>query len=174
MTDCDHHVFISYPWRDEEMLEIQHFASKIINRIENRYLGKLRKFIWLDADRLGYPEVFPFSELESRLAEGVRSARHILCFVSPHYLESSWCRFEWGVALGTGVPICPIVWKGAFGTFPPMGFVHYIDARPAIDALREYHNDEQRPEFQRLVDDIHNFLDKEMYLRWRADNLVRP
>ena len=170
----NHYVFISYPHREEEVerlyLLIQNLREEIDRRIERERvedvfrLGsrEFRRFAWLDRNE----ELdLQYAPLENSIVDGVRKSKHMLSFITPIYWSSGWCRFEWGVARGADVPICPIVWKGELA-FPPSGFPAYHDARELTQSYNSYivweprrgPRDETEMRFYRLIEDVARFL----------------
>jgi TIR domain len=147
-------VFVSYPCRDEETLVIKPFVELVLNELDERCRGELRRFVWLDLDRITQGEPHGHLYIESRIADGVINSSRMLSFVSPRYWHSRWCSLEWGIALGAQVPIYSIIWKGPMGEFPPEEFPTFYDARE----WSERRNDWRCTEFEQMTFKIFKFL----------------
>ncbi len=112
-----YHFFISYTTREKEV--------KLIKPFIDEYVVRLRSYVdrhcpifydgWCLA-KLDYEPHF----LRDVLTEAISKSAFTVCFLSPGYVESEWCSFEWKytelVHSQRGLPapaasILPILWK---------------------------------------------------------------
>jgi hypothetical protein len=115
-----YHFFISYTTREDEIQEVLPTIDTIC--LELRQLG----FSFLSPvffDRLVLDNRKRSNrQIETELTEALRSSICMLAFVSPGYVSSEWCNFEWRIMnkesnmIGYSL-IYPIVWKAIRATY---------------------------------------------------------
>lgn len=110
-------VFISYTTRESEVQLLKPFLKELIDELKER--GITVAPIYLD---LWYLENRQYErrELAHDLYEAIESSAFTLAFVSPGYIDSDWCAFEWETtyAIHRRRPspaqeysLLPVVWK---------------------------------------------------------------
>jgi hypothetical protein len=111
-----YHFFVSYTTREEEVTQIAETVDEFVSEL--RSAGFSANPIFLDRAVIGR-----FSggdpELASVLWQAIHDSLCMIAFVSPGYMNSPWCLFEWHAMHGAtkacraqGLPmILPIVWK---------------------------------------------------------------
>lgn len=118
----DYHAFISYTTREEEVRQIKPFVDAFVAKLKRGGVKICPVFYdgWHMERRIYQPE-----ELGHRLSEGISRSAFTIAFVSPGYIASAWCQFEWNTTVhvhrnrDTPAPtysILPILWK----TLPTM------------------------------------------------------
>ena len=100
-----YHVFISYTTREAEIAEITPTINQFCNSL--RRAGFEVAPVFFDRLTIG-SEPRNETELETILGAGIRKSCCMIAFVSPGYLESAWCIYEWR---RMNSYILPIVWK---------------------------------------------------------------
>jgi hypothetical protein len=112
----DYHCFISYTTREEEVKKIKPFVDA--------YTGALRSqgVVFYDGWNLREAH-YEDEELRRLLRDGIEQSAFSVCFLSPGYYESEWCKYEWytteEIHNERGLPaqkysILPICWKEYF------------------------------------------------------------
>jgi hypothetical protein len=113
----DYHAFISYTSREEEVRQIKPFIDAFVDRLKRSGVTICPVFYdgW-HMERRTYER----AELVHRLGDGVSRSAFTIAFVSPGYVTSEWCQFEWWATVGvhghrdSPAPdwsILPIIWK---------------------------------------------------------------
>ncbi|MDF1816842.1 MAG: toll/interleukin-1 receptor domain-containing protein [Verrucomicrobiales bacterium] len=95
MSSPDYHLFMSYARLDDRIPVdskgrgwISAFHDQLIERHE-RITGKKLK-IFFDTD-----SIEEMADWRAQLGRGLRNSRIFLAFVSPNYIRSQNCRWEW-------------------------------------------------------------------------------
>jgi hypothetical protein len=118
----DHHCFISYTTREDEIRSIKSFIDRYIGELHA--LGVRHSCVWYDGFYLRDAR-YEEGELERRLSFGVAGSAFTVSFVSPGYLTSGWCFYEWCMTRlfhgargdpAPGASILPIIWKKPDGS----------------------------------------------------------
>jgi hypothetical protein len=133
VPDFKYHAFISYTTREEEVRGIKRFIDDYNGELRMR----IKNYVFYDGWSLKKgndgvcPHIAP-RELGSELQTAVVESAFTVAFLSPGYLDSFWCSFEWITAetahgeLGLkaqGYSILPVIWK-PFTT--PSPFYYYV------------------------------------------------
>jgi hypothetical protein len=112
-----HHAFVSYTTREDEVQEVKPWIDALGNRLVK--LGITFHPIYYDGWYLERVRRSP-TELGAILAHAIGNCAFTISFLSPGYVKSPWCRYEWQAtrALHTRrsepapeYSIFPIVWK---------------------------------------------------------------
>jgi hypothetical protein len=94
-----YHCFLSYTNRDKELQELKPLLDCLGGIF--RSLGVIRApFFW---DRFHIDTPSDSEELARSLLAAVRESACMLALVSPSYLSSPWCIFEWGAMAGVSL-----------------------------------------------------------------------
>jgi hypothetical protein len=80
-------LFISYSRRDNDQIRINQFVERIGRDFESIVSRPLRPFFDLT-------EIQGMDDWRHRILQGLRESRLLLAFVSPHYLQSEYCEWE--------------------------------------------------------------------------------
>lgn len=113
----DHHCFLSYTTREDEIRPIKRFIDRFIGELQA--FGVRHSHVWYDGFYLRDGR-YDGAELERALSEGVAGSAFTVSFISPGYLTSGWCFYEWCMTRmfhglrGHPAPeasILPIIWK---------------------------------------------------------------
>lgn len=111
------HCFISYTTREEEVAELKPHVDAVVDKLKEA--GVVVCPVYYDGrymERRRYEQ----SELSAILLAGLSASAFTICFVSPGYVDSPWCRFEWGQTLrihasrdtpASEFSILPVLWK---------------------------------------------------------------
>jgi hypothetical protein len=113
----DYHAFISYTTREKEVRQIKPFVDALVDRLKRGGVTVCPVFYdgWHMERRRYRPD-----ELVHSLGEGIDRSAFTIAFVSPGYITSEWCQFEWHntavVHRSRDSPaphysILPILWK---------------------------------------------------------------
>src|SRR5262245_39726718 len=90
------------PTREEEFRLVKptmdHFPNNILRPMIEQHFGELP--IFYD----GYVQKAKQPQLEAMLRYAVEESALLLAFVSPHYLRSRWCQFEWALMAAKSHP----------------------------------------------------------------------
>lgn len=70
-------------------------------------------------------------EIRRAVRDAIKSASLLVVVVSPDGLASNWVNFETGVAAGLGIPILPVLIRGAPASLP------LLDELPTVDGRRQ-------------------------------------
>jgi len=118
------HAFISYTTREEEVREIKPFVDSVVDQLISSGVTVCPVYYdRVELERRKYED----GELADRLKDGISRSAFTLAFVSPGYITSNWCQFEWWTTIkvhgrrdepALAHSVCPIVWK----TLPSMYF----------------------------------------------------
>lgn len=87
-----YHFFVSYTTREDEVRIIKPFVDDY-----GKALGQRLGFppIYYDGWYIKKSKYHHPEELRSTLSKAIRESAFTVSFLSPHYLRSEWCRFEW-------------------------------------------------------------------------------
>ena len=103
--------FISYTSREEEVQVLKPFVDQYIDELRQH-----TAYIPIYYDRFYLPD--GHCRLGEKLADAIAESDFTTAFISPGYVSSPWCTFEWGCATtlaqiaGERVhSLLPIVWK---------------------------------------------------------------
>lgn len=110
----EYHCFISYTNREDELRELRPLLDEL-----GRAFQALRivhaPFFW---DRFELSDSFDTSELAAALLRAIDGSACMIAFVSPRYVSSPWCVFEWGAMNGVArrrgpqwPVVRPYVWR---------------------------------------------------------------
>jgi hypothetical protein len=104
------HIFLSYTSREEEVKQIKPLIEE--------YCRDLWEWARSNGIEIFYDEfsmkkrLYPESELEQILKNAVNRSQLMTAFLSPAYVESKWCRFEYLETRKSRKPIVHgILWK---------------------------------------------------------------
>ena len=88
----EYHAFISYTTREDEVRVIKPFIDEYIGILQAQGVHVCPVFYdgWYLRDRQ-YDNV----TLEKELRQGIHQSAFTIAFLSPGYLTSTWCCFEW-------------------------------------------------------------------------------
>lgn len=100
--DC----FVSYTTREDEVQLIKPFVDRYIGDAKSRVLTYCP--IYYDDFYIDRTRQRDQSELGKLLQDGIRQSRVSVCFLSPGYLTSQWCAYEW---LESRSSILSVLWK---------------------------------------------------------------
>jgi hypothetical protein len=126
-----YHCFISYTTRQEEVAELKPHVDKMIDKLKEA--GVVVCPVYYDGwymERRKYEQ----SELAERLIAALADSAFTLCFVSPGYVSSPWCRLEWEATMrihahralpAPEYSILPVLWK-------PLSEVYFRRAKRAL------------------------------------------
>jgi hypothetical protein len=108
------HFFVSYTTREDEVRAIIPFVDAFVKELELRGFTAKPPF-WLDRIEIGQLGNVPDETLRDILASGIDQCIALIAFVSPGYVQSGFCRFEWS-HFGNSSPIdqcfaTPLIWK---------------------------------------------------------------
>jgi hypothetical protein len=96
----EYHFFVSYTTREDEVkILLPHLRNFVKALYEHGYEGRLP--LWWDQVNLGKFQGSD-DQLRSALTGGLDQCISLLAFVSPGYLASEFCRFEWDYWMSTG------------------------------------------------------------------------
>jgi hypothetical protein len=88
----DYHFFVSYTTREEEVEEVLFIIDEFVRILKRFGLRAARVFF----DRFSIGRLDGTSEnLAKCLREAIHKSVCMIAFVSPGYIESDWCMFEW-------------------------------------------------------------------------------
>ncbi len=111
------HCFLSYTTREEEVRSIKPTVDTFAERL--REAGITVCPVFYDGWYLERRE-YEIQDLADRLREGIARSAFTIAFLSPGYIESEWCRYEWRTTLelhgsrGDPAPnhsVFPVLWK---------------------------------------------------------------
>lgn len=105
------HVFLSYTRREEEVAALQPVTDAYCDVLFR--WGRTRG-VDIFYDRSSIPQDRSYSDLELRkiLGDGVRRSHVLVSFLSPEYIGSPWCRFEFETKAATRPrEIHKVYWK---------------------------------------------------------------
>ena len=111
------HFFISYTTREEEVTLVKPVIDSLVERLKKAGVVVCPAFYdgWYLARR-----EYATHELDGLLTSALTQSAFTLAFVSPGYVGSPWCRFEWNrteeLHTSRGIPaaghsILPVLWK---------------------------------------------------------------
>ena len=112
-----YHCFVSYTTREQEVKAIKPCVDRLVDHLKKSGVVICPVFYdgWYLARRM-----YDVCELRERLACAIGKSAFTLAFVSPGYVDSPWCRFEWECTehahASRGTPamehsILPVLWK---------------------------------------------------------------
>ena len=109
-----YHCFISYTNRESELHELRPLLDAIGNAF--RSFGVIEApFFW---DRFNIDAQCGTSELATKLLNAIHESVCMIALVSPSYVSSPWCIFEWGSMAGIHLnrgpkwpAIRPYIWR---------------------------------------------------------------
>lgn len=107
-----HHCFLSYTHRDPDTSQLQGPLADFAKGLQRKGFS-VHKWAWVDFDRLGRGN-FTDSALARALQTGIDESVAVIAFVSPKYVTSPWCQFEWMYRdrdSGRRAPRRSVVWK---------------------------------------------------------------
>jgi TIR domain len=109
-----YHFFVSYTTREDEVRAIVPLVDAFVKELEQRGFTAKPPF-WLDRIEIGQVTNMPDKTLRKILADGIDQCIALIAFVSPGYVNSEFCRFEWS-HFGNSSPIdrsfaAPLIWK---------------------------------------------------------------
>jgi hypothetical protein len=113
----EYNAFISYTTREEEVRQIKPFIDAFVDRLKRSGVTVCPVFYdgW-HMERRRYER----AELVHRLGDGISGSAFTIAFVSPGYVASEWCQFEWRTTVDVhskrdtpalDYSILPILWK---------------------------------------------------------------
>jgi hypothetical protein len=150
LATYEYHSFISYTTREDEVRIIKPFIDEYISILQARGVRFCPVFYdgWYLRDRY-YDEV----TLEAKLREGIVQSAFTTAFLSPGYLTSNWCCYEWGTTEGEhrkrvfpapGYSILPICWKKPLQKLYGYGCSHRVLSRRYLDVSQSFASNRQR------------------------------
>jgi len=86
------HCFISYTTREKEVRLVKPFIDEFIGILQQQ--GVTFCPVFYDGWYLRRPH-YEFSELAEKLRDGINGSAFTLAFLSPGYMSSDWCIYEW-------------------------------------------------------------------------------
>ena len=136
-----YHCFISYTNRESEIRELSPLLDAMGSAF--RSVGIIHAPFFWDRFQLGQQD--ETRQLAFELLSAIRESVCMLAFVSPGYMSSPWCIFEWGAM--SGVQLCrgpqwpalkPYVWKPVNDLQQFVGQVPYQTVSVDLGALVKY------------------------------------
>jgi hypothetical protein len=116
-AEYEWHCFISYTTREEEVRELKPLLDRYLAGLRMRGVEVCPVFYdgwYLHQDRYARPE------LEAKLSEGIERSAFTVAFLSPGYVRSEWCCYEWRTTEeehqqrefpAPDCSILPVLWK---------------------------------------------------------------
>jgi TIR domain len=86
--------FISYTSREDDIKEFQSFIDEFIEAVQNRYLRRTFFYDRISLEQRDRTD----NQLSYELEEALNQSGFMIAFISPKYLLSNWCMFEWETA----------------------------------------------------------------------------
>jgi hypothetical protein len=133
-------LFLSYSTREEEVQYLKAILDPFLVMLPHYTWEKLG--VWYDAVDIRHPEG-PASYLERKhsdewlehkIVKGLNDCDFTLAMLSPHYLRSGWCKFEWNKSkeIHAHPQLLPACWKKTkysrdFARWTKPYKVHWID-----------------------------------------------
>jgi hypothetical protein len=109
----NYHFFVSYTTREDEVRAILPTIDAFVGELEQHGFTAKPPF-WLDRIEIGQMGNVPDATLRDILANGIDQCIALIAFVSPGYVNSEFCRFEWshfGNSSRTDRFAAPLIWK---------------------------------------------------------------
>ncbi|MET0648262.1 MAG: toll/interleukin-1 receptor domain-containing protein [Pyrinomonadaceae bacterium] len=102
-------VFLSYTSREDEVKTVQPLVDAYCNDL---LVWARTRGVEIFYDHFSLPpKQRSDTELKATLAAHIRASQFFTAFLSPSYVESRWCCFEWREAAFEVKPTHPIYWK---------------------------------------------------------------
>src|SRR4051812_6799320 len=119
-----YHCFISYTNRESELRDLKPLLDGIGDAFRSLDV-RVAPFFW---DRFNIDRQCGTSELATKLFNAIHESVCMIALVSPLYVSSPWCIFEWGCMAGIHLnrgpkwpAIRPYIWK------PLRGADHFVE-----------------------------------------------
>jgi len=105
-----YHFFVSYTKRENEVQEVYPLIMEFVEEL--KAAGFTAAPLFFDLYRIGFNKYYE-AELKDELKNAIANSVCMISFVSPGYIESDWCIFEWKtIEMEKEYPlILPLIWK---------------------------------------------------------------